>query len=109
MTRRMAIFGFGGVLAVLIVGLGVAQYPNIPPTRVPQTAEPSLADTKTLPQKLPSDLERLMNPARPAQPPPGRGAAPEVLQPASNDPPVPAVALRVRAPSHIAAGSPIEY
>jgi len=114
MTRRRFLLG-GVVLVLLLASRSAAQYPNIPPTRVPQTAEPGLADPSNLPKRLPADMERLGaqppfgNQPRLGSPAPIRPAGVEELQPASNDPPVPAVAIRVRAPAHVAAGAPVEY
>src|SRR5262245_4701681 len=106
MTRRLFLLG-GVVLAFFVALRGVAQYPNIPPTRVPQTAEPGLADPGNLPKRLPADMERLGaqppmgSPPQLGSPTPIRTTGVEELQPASNDPPVPAVAIRVRAPAHV--------
>ena len=108
MARRLPILGVV-LTTVLLAGFGAAQYPTIPPQNVPQTGEPGLADPKVVPNRLPADLQRLNNPARPNSPVPVRAAGVEELQPASNDPPIPAIAIRVRAPAHVAAGSPIEY
>ena len=96
MTRRLFLLGGVVITAVLLARSGAAQYPNIPPTRVPQTAEPGLADPQNLPKRLPVDMERLGNQPRLGSPGPVRPAGVEELQPASNDPPVPAVAIRVR-------------
>src|SRR5438874_12011545 len=103
MTRRLFLLGGLLLAMVLLAGRGAGQYPNIPPTRVPQTAEPALADPNALPKHLPADLERLGTQPRLGSPAPVRQTGVEELTPAANDPPVPAVAIRVRAPAHVAA------
>jgi uncharacterized repeat protein (TIGR01451 family) len=109
MMQRLPILGVV-FTAIVFAGFGLAQYPAIPPQNVPQTAEPGLADQRVVPKQLPPDLQRLSNTEpRLGTPIPARNTAIEELRPASSDPPIPAVAIRIRAPGHVAAGSPIEY
>jgi uncharacterized repeat protein (TIGR01451 family) len=88
----------------------LAQSPYIPPTRVPQSEEPPLANPKEAPS---TPLPNVPNsgPIRPGMPNGATAPMPRPAVPArpSNDPPPPVVSIHVRAPASIALGKDIEY
>src|SRR5262245_39381589 len=91
--------------ALLTEHAAFAQYQNIPPTRVPETPEPRLADpkqAKDLPEHLRGEYLHPMG-----APSPYAGS----MQPgpAPADPPTPHVSIHVTAPATAAIGSPLTY
>jgi uncharacterized repeat protein (TIGR01451 family) len=107
MSRRIR---FGWLIAVALLATAPAggQYPgqNIPPTRVPISEEPPLADPKT-PGQLPDKVKQSIIGSQPVNPP---GVTPIV--PAANlstDPPTPVVAIHVSAPASSSASGDVEY
>jgi uncharacterized repeat protein (TIGR01451 family) len=88
----------------------LAQTPYIPPTRVPQSEEPPLANPKEAPS---TPLPRVPNSGMPypGQQNPAMAPFPRPVAPTrpSNDPPPPVVSVHVRAPASVALGKDIEY
>jgi uncharacterized repeat protein (TIGR01451 family) len=103
MARRIR---YGLLIAVGLLATGLAAGQYIPPTRVPETDEPGLADKKT-PQELPDKFKKSMIGAAPAA---GTSVTPVTPgRPVSVDPPTPAVSIHVSAPESASAGGDVEY
>jgi uncharacterized repeat protein (TIGR01451 family) len=98
-------------LTAFVAAWAVAQSPYIPPTRIPQSDEPPLANPKEAPN---TPLPKLPNTGMPFQGSPNAAPSPfpRPTTPAarpSNDPPPPVVSIHVRAPATVALGKDVEY
>jgi uncharacterized repeat protein (TIGR01451 family) len=94
------------LIALLTSRAALGQFQNIPPTRVPETSEPQLADPTKKNREVPDYLRReILLPAGTPAPPPG---APAPVQ-TPGDPPTPYVSIHVSAPANGAIGNPLVY
>jgi uncharacterized repeat protein (TIGR01451 family) len=107
MTRHPGVFaGLIGLAMLMALQTATGQFPrqNAPPTPLPQTVEPELADPRTKPNTELSDKARqaIIGSAPSAR---GTAAAPTVAP----DPPTPLVSIHVAAPASASAGADVEY
>jgi uncharacterized repeat protein (TIGR01451 family) len=107
MTRRPGLYaGLIGLAVLLALQTANGQFPRpaYPPTQLPQTGEPPLADPKIKPNTDASDRARQ---SIIGSVPPARGVA--AAAPIASDPPTPIVTIHVAAPSSVGAGADVEY